>query len=377
MLEGRKLLKTLIALLALICFLVTALVGSFYFAYSQEIDRILAVGLIVKTQYLHDVSMSQMLQGAAKGMVESLQDPYSVYMNQKEFKNMQQYIQGSIAGIGIYVGVKDNKLIVISPIEGTPAYKAGIQRDDEIIKINETLTGDIDEDQAVALMRGDPGTQVTVTVLREGIPLEFTLIREVIDIPSVESKLLPDKIGYLRIKLFSSNSDEALSQQLQGLQKDGMKALVLDLRDNPGGDLDSAVNIAKNFVSQGPIVFIVNKSGDTEPYAVAEGNNVQIPLAVLINGGSASASEVLSGAIKDTKTGVLIGEKSFGKGIVQGVFQLSNEEGLKLTTSKYLTPNKIDIHDKGIEPDIIIKPGQGNVDVQLQKSLEVLKEKIK
>jgi len=378
MLKGRKFLKTIFTVLVIFCFSITALAGYFYVNNVQEINRILQVGLIVKTQFLHQADTKQLLKGAVRGMVESLNDPYSVFMDAQEFKDMQRYIQGSIGGIGIYIGAKDKKIIVIAPIEGTPAFRAGIQRDDVIIKINDTYTSDIDADQAVAMMRGDPGTQVRVTTLRGDVSQEYTLTREIIDIPTVESKVLAGGIGYLQIKLFASNTDESVTQHLKKLTDQGMKALVIDLRDDPGGDLESAVNIAKNFIPKGPIVYIVDRGGKAEPFAEAEGDNLKIPLAVLINGGSASASEVLSGAIKDTGSGTLIGEKTFGKGIVQGVFPLANGEGLKLTTSKYLTPNKTDIHEKGIEPDILVKPSpDGKKDLQLEKAVALLQAKIK
>jgi carboxyl-terminal processing protease len=261
----------------------------------------------------------------------------------------------------------------------TPAYKEGIKSGDVIIKIGDTFTSELEYDESIARMRGEPGTNVTIGVLREGVSnlLEFNITREIIDIPTVESSVLENKIGYMRLKIFSSNTDEAVWEQLQDLKKQGIKALVLDLRDNPGGDLDSAVNIANYFVADGPIVYIVNKTGETHSYALADSELLGLPLVVLINGGSASASEVLSGAIKDYETGVLIGEKSFGKGIVQGVFNLTGGEGLKLTTSKYLTPNKTDIHEVGINPDIVVESENAKEDIQLNQALDYLRNQLK
>jgi len=374
----RKLLKRIITVLTIICFAVTALVGVFYLSYSREINRLIDVGVIIRTQYLHNVTLRQLLEGAARGMVNSLDDPYSVYLNASDFEDLQRYIQGTFGGIGVYVEVtKDKKLIVSSPIEGTPAYNAGIKRGDIIIKIDDTFTNELGYDDAIARMRGKPGTKVKISVMREGVAklLEFALTRENIDIPTVESKVLGNGIGYLRLKVFASNSDDAVGQHLKNLLEKKIKALVLDLRENPGGDLDAAVNIAEYFVPEGPVVYIVNRYGDTRTYASARGNNLKLPLAVLINGGSASASEVLSGAIKDTGVGVLIGEKTFGKGIVQGIFPFGRGEGLKLTTSKYLTPSKTDIHEKGIEPDIIVQDMMlTEEDVQLKKAVEYLKQ---
>ena len=381
MLKERKILKRIVSVLIFVCFTVTALVGVFYLSYSREINRLIDVGIIVKTQYLRNVTVKQLLEGAARGMVESLDDPYSVYLDAKDFEDLQRYIQGTFGGIGVYVEVtKDKKLIVSSPIEGTPAYNAGIKRGDIIIKIDDTFTNELDYDEAIARMRGEPGTQVRISVMREGAAklLEFSLTREKIDIPTVESQVLENGLGYLRLKVFASNSDQAVGQHLKKLLERGVKALVLDLRENPGGDLEAAVNIAKYFVPKGPVVYIVNRYGDTRTYASAEGNNLKLPLAVLINGGSASASEVLSGAIKDTGVGVLIGEKTFGKGIVQGLFPFGRGEGLKLTTSKYLTPNKIDIHEKGIQPDIFVQEAvKTGEDIQLKRAVEYLKQQLK
>ncbi|MCR4441630.1 MAG: S41 family peptidase [Peptococcaceae bacterium] len=379
--ERHGFLKKITAILTVFCFIVTALVCLFYFTCSAEINRMLEVGFLIKTQYLHDVTVKQLLKGAARGMVESLDDPYSVFMDAQEYNDLQRYIQGSFGGIGIYVEVtKDRKLVVSSPIEGTPAYKAGIKRGDIIIKVDDAFTSEMEYDEAIARMRGEPGTKVKISVMREGMTklLDFTLTREIIDIPSVESRVLENNIGYLRLKVFSSNTDEIAAKHLKSLQEKGIKALILDLRDNPGGDLETAVNIADYLIPESPIVYIVNKSGYTQTYKSADRNYLHLPLVVLINGGSASASEVLSGAVKDTGAGVLMGEKTFGKGIVQGIFPLGKGEGLKLTTSKYLTPAKKDIHEKGIEPDIVVaQPAAASEDVQLKKALEYLKSRLK
>jgi len=376
----RRFIKTVITILTIISFSITALTAAFYFSFKEEVNRLLGVGLLVKTQHLYDVSLGQMLTGAVRGMVQSLDDPYSVFMDTQEFDDLQNYIQGSIGGIGIYVGVKEKKLIVVSTIEGTPAAKAGIQRDDAIMKIGDTFTSELEYDEAIAKMRGEPGTTVTLSIMRAGEAqlLEFTLTRENINIPSLESEVLADDIGYLRLIVFASNSDESAAEHLKKLKEQGIKALILDLRDNPGGDLQTAVNIAELFVPQGPIVHIVDKGGRSHTLSAEDEDYLKLPLIVLINGGSASASEVLSGAIKDTKTGILMGETTFGKGIVQSVFPLAGGEGLKLTTSKYLTPNKTDIHDKGIEPDIPVEqPVQDSTaadkeDVLLKKAIEYL-----
>lgn len=375
-------LRRIISILTIICFIFTIIVGSFVVANFREIFRMLEVGLFIKTQYLEEVTTQKLLEGAVRGMVDSLGDPYSVFMDKKEYSDMHRYIQGSIGGIGIYVGLKDKKIIVVAPIEGSPAYKAGIQREDVIIKIDDRFASDLNYDEAVNLMRGEPGTQVNISIMREGVSklLDFTFTREAIDIPTVESDVLKENknIGYMRLRMFASNTDESVRQQLEELKARGIKGLIVDLRDNPGGDLESAVNIAGVFVSEGPVVYTVDRNQNVQSYGSEEGGGFDKPLVVLINGGSASASEVLSGAIKDTKTGTLIGEKTFGKGIVQAIFPLGGGDGLKLTTSKYLTPNKIDIHNKGIEPDIeVVLTQQDKEDLQLKEAVKILENSIK
>lgn len=364
-------------ILVVISFVVTALVGVFFITNYQNLGKMLEVAAVIKTQYLEDVSVKQIMAGAVRGMVESLDDPYSVYMDQEEYEEFRHHIEGSIGGIGIYVSVKDDKFVVFSVIENTPASKAGLLKGDIIFKVNQKLASEMDVDEAVAKMRGEPGTEVEISVLREGKLKDFTVVRDIIDIPTVESEVLPGEIGYLQLKLFASNSDEAVVEHLAKLQQEKIKGLIFDLRDNPGGDLEAAVNIARYFVPQGPVVYIVDKKGHTESMLNKQPVQLGVPVVVLINEGSASASEVLAGAIKDTNSGILIGEKSFGKALVQVLIEMRGKDALKLTTAKYLTPNKHDIQTKGIEPDIEVVWGNvAEEDPQLQKALEVLEKQL-
>ena len=377
LLENRKILKDIFVVLVVISFMVTALVGVFFITNYQSIGKMLEVAAVIKTQYLKDVSVKQMMAGAVRGMVESLDDPYSVYMDKEEYHEFRQHIEGSIGGIGIYVSVKDDKFVVFSVIENTPASKVGLQKGDVIFKVNHKLASEMDVDEAVAKMRGEPGTQVEISVLREGKIKDFTVMRDIIDIPTVESEVLPKKIGYLRLNLFASNSDEALIEHLGKLQQEKIEGLILDLRDNPGGDLEAAVNIARFFVPKGPVVHIVDKNGRTESMINNRPVKLGVPVVVLINGGSASASEVLAGAIKDTNSGILIGEKSYGKALVQVLIEMRGKDAVKLTTAKYLTPNKHDIQAKGIKPDLeVIWEDEEREDPQLKKALEVLQKQL-
>lgn len=368
--------------MVLICFTVTALVGGVFFTNYQNFGQLLQVGALIKSEFLWPVQTGKMIEGAIEGLVNSLEDEYSVYMNAEKFQELQAHIQGTFGGIGIYVGLRENKITVIAPIEGTPGAKAGIKSGDVIVKINDKSTENMDIDEAVGIMKGEPGTDVKVSIERSGAEkmLDFEITREIINVPTVEGKILEENpdIAYLRIAMFAGNTDEALVEEMKKLTDQGFKAMIIDLRDNPGGDLHTVVNIAGHFIPAGPVVHIVNNNDKTETLP-AQGNYIKVPLVVLINGGSASASEILAGAVKDTGVGTLVGTKTFGKGIVQSIFFLNKGAGLKLTTAKYLTPNKNDIHEKGIEPDILVElpeftPEQKEPlkDTQKEKAIEIL-----
>jgi len=385
--SGKKIIKGFISLLVLFCIVFTVIVGGVLLLNYQNIGQFVEVATLVKSEFLWPVDTGKIIEGAIQGMVDSLNDEYSVYMNAEKFKELQSHIQGAFGGIGIYVGVKEERITVIAPIEGTPAESAGIRRGDIIARINGKLTTTMDLEEAVAIMKGEPGTKVKVSIERAGEEklLDYTITREIINVPTVIGKILsehPD-IAYLRISMFASNTDEAFSKEMKKLKDKGFKGIIIDLRDNPGGDLHTVVNVASAFVPEGPVVHIVNNKGQMETLS-AIGNNIKVPIVVLVNGGSASASEILAGAIKDTGVGTLIGTKTFGKGIVQSIYFLNQGAGLKLTTAKYLTPNKNDIHKKGIVPDIEVElpeyiPGQKELpdDTQLLKAIEVLQNKLK
>jgi len=375
--ENHKILRNAFVVLAIFSFLITGIVGILVVTNYQNIGKLLQVVAIIKTQYLEDVPAEQLMKGAARGMVDSLNDPYSVYMDEEEFQEFRQHIEGSIGGIGIFVSVQDEKYVVYSVIEGTPASKAGLKKGDVIYKVNKVLASEMDVDETVAKMRGEPGTPVEVSVVREGNIKDFTVVRDVIDIPTVESEVLPGKIGYLRLNLFASNSDEALVEHLDKLEQEKIVGLVLDLRDNPGGDLESAINMSRYFLPEGPVVYIVDNKGRTKSMVNSQPEELGVPLVVLINEGSASASEVLAGAIKDTNSGILIGEKSYGKALVQVLIEMRGKDAIKLTTAKYLTPNKNDIQAKGIEPDIKVSlTAEAEEDTQLKKALDVLEKQL-
>jgi len=376
--ENHKTLRSIFIVLVIFSFLITGIVGILLATNYQNIGKLLQVVAIIKTQYLEDVPAEQLMGGAVRGMVDSLDDPYSVYMDEEEFQEFRQHIEGSIGGIGIFVSVQEEKFVVYSVIDGTPASNAGLKKGDIIYKVNDILASEMDIDETVAKMRGEPGTPVEVSVVREGNIKDFTVVRDIIDIPTVESEVLPDKIGYLRLNLFASNSDEALVEHLDKLKQERIEGLILDLRDNPGGDLESAINISRYFLPEGPVVYIVDNKGRTKSMVNSQPEKLGVPLVVLINEGSASASEILAGAIKDTESGILIGEKTFGKALVQVLIEMRGKGALKLTTAKYLTPNKDDIQAKGIEPNIkVTLTAEDEEDTQLKKALDVLEKQLR
>lgn len=386
----KEYLKNLGWVLAIVSLIFTIVVGGFIITNLDHVGRLARVVQLIDNDYLEDVPIDTLIDGATKGIVDSLGDPYSTYMNAQENQELMQQIEGKFGGVGIILSLKDpQKLVVLRPIKNTPAAKAGLQSGDVILKIDDVDAATIDQDKAVSLMRGDPGTKVTLVVYRESIKKNVTvpLTREAISVPTVEGLTLPGNsdIAYIGISQFSSNTALELNEVLNTMNINKYKGMILDLRYNHGGELESAVGVSSFFVQPGPIVYIVDKDGNTITKA-SEGNYLGIPFVVLVNEESASAAEIVSGAIRDRGTGTLVGVKTFGKGIVQTIYQLDSGTSVKLTTAKYLTPNKIDIHKKGIEPDVVVKlkdreeatlsPTTSEFDTQLTEALKVLRQQI-
>ncbi len=313
---------------------------------------------MVKKNYVEEVKTKDLVYGAIKGMLSSL-DPHSSFLNPEAFKEMQAETKGEFGGIGIQIGVKEGMLTIIAPIEDTPAYRAGLKAGDKIIKVNNESTKNMSLHDAVSKMRGAPKTPVTITIVREGWKetKDFTLVREIIKIKSVKSKLLEDGIGYVRINQFQEQTAEDLSSALEKLKQENMNSLVLDLRNNPGGLLNSAVSVTSQFLSDNKlVVYIKGKKGDRAEYNTSdERPSYDVPMIVLVNEGSASASEIVAGALKDWNRAVILGAKTFGKGSVQSVIPLSDGSGLRLTTAIYYTPKGTSIQATGIIPDIVVK----------------------
>lgn len=314
---------------------------------------------IIQDNYAEEVEPKNLIYGAVKGMLQGL-DPHSSFMAPDEYKEMQVETKGSFGGIGIEIGTRDGMLTVIAPIEDTPAFKAGIKAGDRIVKIGDKYTKDMSINDAVKLMRGPKGTKVTIWISREGWkdPQEFTLTRDIIAIKSVKYKVLEDGFGYVRLAQFQEKTVEDLENALNklGSREGKLKGLVLDLRNNPGGLLQQAVAVADEFLDSGLIVYTKGRSAgqDMQFEAKSEGTHPPYMIIVLVNGGSASASEIVAGALQDHKRAVILGTQTFGKGSVQTIIPLSDGSAVRLTTSKYYTPSGRSIQAKGIEPDIVI-----------------------
>ena len=333
---------------------------------------------VVKGQYVGDVDGVNLMTGSVKGMVNALGDPYSVYMDPKMYSELMLETKGSFGGVGIVLGVKDKTLTVVAPIEGTPAEAAGILSGDAIIRIDALDTKDMALDEAVGKIRGPEGSEITLTILRPSQePKEYKLTRATIVLKTVSGKMLSDEIGYIRLSMFSETTGSDFAQKMTELEEKGMKSLVLDLRNNPGGLINESVKVASLLVPKGPVVSVISKDGSRETMQSTM-DKPTIPLAVLVNGGSASASEIVAGAIQDLEVGKLIGVKTFGKGSVQRLVPLDKESAVKITIAEYHTPKDRAIHGKGLEPDIVVEmpkeiDKEAPQDPQLDKAIEVLK----
>jgi carboxyl-terminal processing protease len=349
---------------------------------------------IVQNQYVDEVPPRDLIYGAIKGTLRGL-DPHSSFLDPESYREMQVETSGSFGGLGIEITLRDDILTVVAPIEGTPAYRAGIHPGDRIIKIDGIVTKDMQLSDAVKRMRGRPGTKVTIAIGREGWTetKDFEITREQIRVQSVRTHDLSNGIGYLRVRQFQEQTAHDVEGAVDKFAKAGMKAMVLDLRNNPGGLLTAAVEVAEKFLEDGKLVVYTEgrvRNQNMRFSAHAKKPLSAMPMVILINQGSASASEIVAGALQDYNRAVVVGTQSFGKGSVQTIIPLSDGSGLRLTTAKYFTPKGRSIHGKGIAPDIVVeipKEKDGSPpkppsldpledlkrDVQLQRALDVIK----
>jgi carboxyl-terminal processing protease len=355
--------RTAVLLLALILVIITSGARHGVVATDEAYEKLKVfteVLTLIQANYVEEVHSKDLVYGAIRGMLDAL-DPHSSFMPPEMYREMQVETQGSFGGLGIEITVRDRILIVVAPIEGTPADRAGILAGDRILKINGELTKEMTLFEAVRKLRGPRGSRVTISIVREGFtePKDFAITRETIEVHSVRSFDLGEKIGYIRMASFQERTARELEKTLEEFQTSGVRALVLDLRNNPGGLLSQAVQAADLFLQKGQlIVYTEGRARNQDLRFSAEHTKAlpQVPMVVLVNGGSASASEIVAGALQDHRRAVILGTPTFGKGSVQTVIPLNDGSGLRLTTAKYFTPRGQTIHGKGITPDIVVEP---------------------
>lgn len=337
----------------------------------ESLETFTNILAIVRKNYVDEINTKEMITGAINGMLNSM-DPHSAYLTPELYKELQMDTQGRFGGLGIEITVRNGILTVVSPIEDTPAFKAGVKAGDQILKIEDEFTKDMTIMQAVKKMRGPKGSKINLSIKREGASdlLNFSIVRDTIRVQSVRSRMLEEGYAYIRLAQFQERSDRDLQRALEKLssEKGGIKGLVLDLRNNPGGLLTQAVRVADLFLDSGLIVYTEGRSDNQKQkyFARKEGSWTDIPMVALVNGGSASASEIVAGALQDHKRAVVLGTKTFGKGSVQTILPLDDNSALRLTTARYYTPKGRSIQATGIVPDIILE----NVPVQETKAEE-------
>ncbi len=326
----------------------------------KNIELFTKVLSIVKKDYVDKKTYKDLIYGAINGMLSSL-DPHSSFLDPDNFKEMQVETTGEFGGLGIEITIKNGILTVVSPIEDTPAFKAGVKAGDKIIKINGESTKNMTLMEAVKKLRGKKGTKVTISIFREGLKKlkDITIVRDIIKIQSVKSKMYENNIGYIRITQFQERTASSIIKALNKFKKEfgTIKGIILDLRNNPGGLLSQAVKVSDIFLKKGKIVYTKGRvpNSQMEFYAHNDGTEGNYPMVVLVNGGSASASEIVSGALQDHKRAIILGTQTFGKGSVQTIIPLNDGSAIRLTTAKYYTPSGTSIQAKGITPDLIVK----------------------
>lgn len=359
-------------------------------SYDEIVDKLTFLETLIDNYYLDEVDPSVYANGIYKGFMSSLEDPYSTYYTKEEYTSLMESSSGVYHGIGASVSqdVKTGIITIVKPFEGGPAYKAGVLPGDILFKVEDEEVTGVDLSEVVSKMKGVEGTKVNISVLREGKtdPIDFKIVRQEINVPTIEHKMLADKIGYIIITEFDEITVKQFISAVDELEKAGMKGLIVDVRNNPGGLLDSVVKILDRLLPKGLIVYTEDKYGNRLEEDAVDEKKLSVPLAVIINGNSASASEIFAGAIQDYKLGTIVGTTSFGKGIVQKVIPLSDGTAIKLTISKYFTPKGRNIHGTGILPDVEVELKEDlqkkvsvpiDEDNQLQEAVKIVKGKIK
>lgn len=352
----------------------------------SKFEKIFEVRNTLYKYYDGAINDDALLEGALKGMTASLNDPYTVFMNKKEFDALNSETEGKYSGIGIQVTSSDNKIKIDKVFKGTPSEKVGLKAKDIIEKVNGTAVNGNELDKAVAMMKGKEGTEITLTIFRENKgSFDVKVKREKVNMQTVTGDMVSSSVGYIQVSMFDENTAKNFKNELDTLESRGMKSVIIDLRDNPGGVLDQCVDMVSNFVPKGKVVVSTNdKYNNKKEYKSKGGNFYNLPVTILTNGNTASASEIFSGAIKDYKKGTLVGEKTFGKGVVQTMFDTGDGTALKVTISKWHTPNGDNVQKKGIKPDTNVvypdslkgKPYDRSIDPQFVKALEIAQSKL-
>lgn len=345
----------------------------------ENLDAFTEVMFLIENNYVESVENKQLIDGAIKGMLQGL-DPHSTYFNETEYKDFQVETKGEFGGLGITIGMRDNFLTVIAPIEDTPAFRAGLRAGDKIIKIEDNSTTGVSLEDAVSKLRGKPGTDITITIHRNNVPKPFdvTLTRAVIKVKAVKYDMIENDIAYIRVTQFKEDVSSELKSAIEDLRKRKFKGIIVDLRNNPGGLLSEAINVSSIFLPSGKEVVYTKDRTQKENHFKSSTftlRDEKTPLVILVNEGSASASEILAGAIQDYNRGVLVGKKTYGKASVQSIIPLRDGSAVKLTTAKYYTPKGRMIHDTGIEPDITIEELSDNVTLS-QEEIDKLASEI-
>lgn len=357
--------KSFVAFIIIFILLITPVMADTTFTFkspgseeeqqSEALKKIEMMMDIIKNDYYKDVKEEDLINGAIRGMFETL-DPHSTYFTEEEYNEFMDDLNGEIIGIGVQIEKRNDRVTIVAPIEGSPAYKAGLKTGDIIIEVDGTDISDYSTNQAAKLIRGEIGTTVKIGILRDGLKdkIYYEFIRETIEIDPIKYEIKEDNIGYIRISEFSGKAYGSMENAVSEFTEAGIKGIIIDLRGNPGGLLDEVVDMCRLLIPKGPIVHIQVKDEIVETY-LSDLESAPFKVVVLTDGGSASASEIMAGAIKDSKTGIIIGEKTYGKGTVQNVMRVNNAGGAKLTIANYLTPSGFSLDGIGITPDIEVK----------------------
>lgn len=359
-------------MLCVACAVLAASLGagaSLYYVYRSPLGKIYSIVNLLDKEFYRPVDWAEAMEGGARGAVAALGDPYSAYMSKNEWTEFEVRTSGEYSGIGVTIGVRDKQVIIAPPMKGSPAEEAGLRADDVITMVDGTPI--YTSDKAASLIRGRAGTPVTLSILRGKEAFEVTIVRREIMIPATSYSEIEEGVGYIQLMSFNEHSSSETAAALQELKNQGAKVIILDLRNNGGGYVEECLRIAELLIPKGSVVTLKYKSQSPASYGT-NGNGLGVPLLVLVNKGSASASEILAGAIQARKAGTLIGQTTFGKGVVQGAFFMRDGSVVKLTTAEYLTPSGQAINGAGLEPDVAVQGDQE----QLAKALEMARAAI-